>query len=394
MLMLCALATGCTDAQQGDISAAPHSWVTAVAADPDAFNATIQAEKQGWIALHSNDPHEALTQYHASESPSPTRIRALFDLNVLFHDLASLSQSIQKRTYLDTAPPHAQNSAIAAALCHGYEFMNTEPSSPDPVLDIRLSQHSALIDGEMEPSKHLGLGEHPLQYPEARRGYDPCLFVTQRDYWSDQLLSEAKTSDWREAVSQISSPLFSAWTTTSIHTDDLENTDSPATIGAFSSALSALNMTDAQRIPESSEEARVQARLLGQAFDDEQIALKHRSDAAGQALVADLHLFHGLKQKILLSRARSALNNAQKQAALAYASEAIDISSRVVGPQNSANAYIVLAHARVDTGRTREAMDALQPILKSHPYIRGVYEQLGDLVVLENINRTGESKEN
>jgi tetratricopeptide (TPR) repeat protein len=153
-------------------------------------------------------------------------------------------------------------------------------------------------------------------------------------------------------------------------------------------------MADAQRIPESSEEARVQARLLGQAFDDEQIALKHRSDAAGQALVADLHLFHGLKQKILLSRARSALNNAQKQAALAYASEAIDISSRVVGPQNSANAYIVLAHARVETGRTREAMDALQPILKSHPYIRGVYEQLGDLVVLENINRTGESKEN
>ena len=399
LLVLLTTATACNSGVQKETSALPHSWITTLAEAPNTFNTTIEAERSAWIALHSNDPHKALAESDTKAPLSTTRVRSLVDLTVLFDDLAFLSGQIQSGTFRETTlvdePDHRTQAAIAAAECHGFtDLISNAKSTEDIILTTRLKAHQALIDGTLAPQEHLALGESPLLYSESKRGYDPCLFAAQRDFWNAQLLLETNTDGWREALSIIKSPLFSVWTTTNIPPEDLSKADTLAAVGAFTSALTSQGLAEKQRVPETNTDARQEIRSLTKSIDLEKALLLERADKTGQALVAELSLFQGLRQKILLSRARSALKANQFQAALTYASEAIDIGAKNVGPLNSANAFVVLTAARITNGRTREAMDALQPILRSHPYIHGLYEQLGDLVVRENINRTGESKEN
>ena len=56
--------------------------------------------------------------------------------------------------------------------------------------------------------------------------------------------------------------------------------------------------------------------------------------------------------------------------------------------------FAVLATANLQTGHTREALDALQVLVGPWPEVTGLDELVGDLAVLEGIHRSGDSREN
>jgi hypothetical protein len=54
----------------------------------------------------------------------------------------------------------------------------------------------------------------------------------------------------------------------------------------------------------------------------------------------------------------------------------------------------ILIEAQLRTGHTREALDCIQPLLAAYPAATGLNEVLGDLAILQGLDRYGDSKEN
>ena len=52
------------------------------------------------------------------------------------------------------------------------------------------------------------------------------------------------------------------------------------------------------------------------------------------------------------------------------------------------------AAAQLGMGQTREALTSLAPIKNHHPEAQALLEWLGDLAVLQGLDRQGDSKEN
>ncbi|MEL6350094.1 MAG: hypothetical protein AAFV53_43745, partial [Myxococcota bacterium] len=67
---------------------------------------------------------------------------------------------------------------------------------------------------------------------------------------------------------------------------------------------------------------------------------------------------------------------------------------RQIGALNPPGLFVLLAEANLRTGRSREALDMLDPLKEAYPEVKGLNETLGDLVVLEGLERIGDSKEN
>ena len=70
------------------------------------------------------------------------------------------------------------------------------------------------------------------------------------------------------------------------------------------------------------------------------------------------------------------------------------MTERDVGAANAPALYVLLAEARLKTGRTRQALDALEPLTARVPTVASAKELVGDLAVLESMGRVGDSKEN
>jgi len=61
---------------------------------------------------------------------------------------------------------------------------------------------------------------------------------------------------------------------------------------------------------------------------------------------------------------------------------------------NPPTLFAVSAAANLRTGRTREALDALEVLVGAYPEIKGLDETVGDLAVLQGLDRAGDSREN
>ena len=93
--------------------------------------------------------------------------------------------------------------------------------------------------------------------------------------------------------------------------------------------------------------------------------------------------------------ADEALNQGHPKQAVVLVQYAMDLNApRTLGPVNGPTHFAVLAQAHLESGHTREALDALEVLARSYPEAVGADEILGDLAILEGLDRQGDSKEN
>jgi len=159
--------------------------------------------------------------------------------------------------------------------------------------------------------------------------------------------------------------------------------------------LTALGLSADLGAQDDSEAARLWVRALDQHLDAWQARRAETASPEAQELLDGLQLVAIYRSRLLLDRAREALKAEHPRQALAFAQLALDVEhARSIGPLNPPGLFAVLALANLETGRTREALDALEVLSASDPRVRGLDETLGDLAVLEGIGRDGDSKEN
>jgi hypothetical protein len=152
-----------------------------------------------------------------------------------------------------------------------------------------------------------------------------------------------------------------------------------------------------ERVPARPDEidvARDEARRMMDALDAWRSQLSESASDDGRALLGDLRLVERFRQEWLVARARQALLNERPRQALALLQLARDVSDPGVGPQNTPDLLALTAEAELRNGHTREALDALQLVYDAHPEVFGLRELVGDLAVLEGLDRRGDSKEN
>jgi hypothetical protein len=390
--------------------------VARVVAEPAAFTATLDAtSRDGWIALHG---HDLLGAVAAFDTPGPdaaatlrARARAELALAGLQGDLARLAGVTAERLFTLTqqrAPlpegspgytvaalaarcggagdpwsaraPDADRAALAA-MGEGFAPRpDTGAASPTP-LEARLAAHAAAEVGDLAPL--LAAAREPMLLEPVdgytRQWWDPCVHRSLADAWLGRArgtLGEAGVGAWAEGLE---GSLFAAWPD-----------------GAALTGQDDWSLLGAEPLPGASDDLEA-ARDAARDVDAESDAWKRDlgavADADGAALLSDLKVVDVYRHERLVARARRALVEGRPIQAGVFAQRAVDVASPEVGPLNGPAAYALLAESALRTGRTREALDSLRRIEGGHPEIVGVRELIGDLAVLEGLDRQGDSKE-
>ena len=171
--------------------------------------------------------------------------------------------------------------------------------------------------------------------------------------------------------------------------------EAPGTLGASGTALASLGLEPALPATDDPDWARGQVHLLDASFDAWAAGERGSAGPDGLALLDDLQLLRVFRSRVLLALARKALIADHPWQAATFAQLALDAeNARSVTPVNHPGLQAVLIHAQLQTGRTREALDALQPLVALYPALTGLDEVLGDLAILQGLDRYGDSKEN
>ncbi len=172
-------------------------------------------------------------------------------------------------------------------------------------------------------------------------------------------------------------------------------TEAPGTFGASGPALASLGLEPELCAEDDAEWARRQVRQLDAALDAWAAGARDGATPDGQALLDDLQLVPIYRSRLLLALGRKALLAEHPWQALAFAQLALDLeSSRGINHVNHPGLRAIIVEAQLRTGHTREALDAIQPLLGGYPAAKGLNEVLGDLAILQGLDRYGDSKEN
>lgn len=420
------------------VTARPFGWVDDVAHHPDRFLALVDGtNREGWAAIHRNDPESALPLL--AEHPA-SRARADLAIAVLHADLARIERRAASRFFeawnqkgfpADSAAPAI---AALAAACHGddwHAWAEKIPPGPNRVLfDALKADPGALFPSQvgtdalsLRRALHAGAlkddltglmvaARTPLLTEPGdgftREFYDPCVHATLSRVWMAKTISDLGGPSDVPADDVLKSLGAAAkvWTggdrldgvlfTAMLSKDDLaaevgKNID-PGLWGARQPGLGPLGIPDIVG-DDGVEPARIEARVWNEVLDGWRRTLSTDAPADGQALLSDLGVVDRLRQSWLVARARLDLVEGRPKQALVLAEIARDVAHDEVGPNNGPSVYAVIAEAELANGRTREALDALSRILPGHPEATGVKELVGDLAVLEGIERRGDSKE-
>lgn len=398
-----------------EVSPLDAGWPAELAGDPAAFVGLVEANRDGWVALHKGD---LVAAHGALEGTA--RARAARELSLTYADLDRLADTAWPRTFalwqersgleagsalpvvaaleaLDRGDGAAAEAwlaraegasdpevrALAEALAAS-EAAALEPSSLEAGPGACLDQHLSVREtGALETLGDCGRAPLVTETSEAgseRRLYDPLVFRTLSLAWAVRAGDEAPGSD-------LGALIFSEHWTAADRVADRAGEPQPT--------LLALGLERSAPTADEVEWARERVRDLDQALDDWEASALEAAGDDGKAILSDLDLVGVYRSRLLTSWAREALAEGRPHQALAYAQLALDASSaRSTGPLNSPSLFVVLADANLRTGRTREALDSLRPLEAAWPTIHGLDETIGDLVILEGLTRLGDSKEN
>lgn len=411
---------GCTTPPQPEGAVPDLGWIGVVSRDPASFSALMTSTgRDGWVQLHAHDDARATATFGDDLT---LRSRPAWKVAMLERDLAGLSATAHERLFTAWAargplPPGAAAIAAWSAWCGdgdpdawaarvpagdpGAELVARLSIAPDswasPVDEAtaRLAAHHAALS--TDPLAPWDRPDAPvLEIPgdPPRVWFDPCFHqvasvhaerVAVGGSWVDA------AAGW--AAGDLRGVLFAPWLTGDDLKAEAGPTSSPGTWGADSPVVHGL--LDEAGLPGATDDpqaAREQARVLTERLTQRAGALEATAAPDGQALLIELGLAEHWRQQWHLAQARRALAADRPQQALALAELGTDFSAEP-GPGNPPGLYAVRAHALLRLGRTREALDALHP-LRPHRGVAQLEEVLGDLAVLEGLDRDGDSKEN
>lgn len=392
-------------------SALDGSWLATVVDTPSEFEALVEGGVDPWARLHEND------LMAASEHTGPAADRAERDLAVLHEDLGRLSSTAwaaASDAWVERSSLPQDSALTWLAALAALEQQDTERAgvwlkrastkgSPgarraataliaSPTLDAALEvADNPLVDRFLlhqrlraEGAIKVPLGALVLeQTPDyTRELYDPQV------HWTLAVGYASRAVNPPEGLPTL---LFGHCLTQADAVDD-RGADG---VRCAISAAAALEVDADPGATDDPNRAREVARSITESLDRWQNSRLQSSSPDGQALLRDLQLIDKLRAQILMGLARDALLNNHPHQAVAYIETGLDKSNpREITPVNAPSMFVVLAEARLLTGHTREALDALQVLTKAYPEAAGVDEIVSDLAILQGLDRQGDSKEN
>ncbi len=353
----------------------PADWLSQMALAPETF-ATLTADnrRDGWVALHAGDLNKAAASFDGDDPVTKrSRARAQHSLAVFYDDLARIEQRAVEDTASSwkargkTAPRYATLTMALHATCG-------EAVPADSGFEARAALHQAkdlkgILNDADKPFRTLEDGSVV---------YDPCVFGTASVIWGERADASGR-ADLGGDDDGLESTLFAPWL-------EVDN------VGQYSPTP--LDVPDSAGGTDDVQAAREHVRALTLALDAHKAQLIAKAGDDGKALLLDLGAVERFRQEWLTARARTALAVGRTNQALAYIEPAVDVTDRKVGPKNTPSTLAVLAEVNLARGRTRESLDSLQLLVDGWPEVAGLRELVGDLAVLQGLDRHGDSKEN
>ncbi|MEQ1567980.1 MAG: tetratricopeptide repeat protein [Myxococcota bacterium] len=417
------LFAGCGSAERAEsIPMERGGWIGEVALHPETFATTTSVDRDGWVALHGNDPARASTAFRTDPIG---RGRAELQLGLMHQDLARVAAAVYRGLFdgwsqrPDAAlPPDAPLVAALAAACAGDPSEaaawagRTTGTGPDAPIVAALAAGTSVFAVQVDSPVGERLALHqraraardpaPIEAAAItplitraepgfeRRWWDPCVWATLAEVHlaraSDELGADGGKLGAPDAP--LGARLFAPWLTSS----EVTGAD-PARWGHHSPAIEALGVPPLAAGSDDPEGVKGRVRALDAALDGLRLSLDDRASSEGTQVVSELGLVRRFRQEWLTVQARAALAEDRPRQALTYLELARDHVARAVGPENGPALFVLIAEARLRLGHTREALDALQVLVERYPEIVGIVEATGDLAVLRGLDRHGVSKE-
>lgn len=418
------------------VQAADLGWATRVVTEPSAFEALMDSSpRDGWTALHAHETRAAAAAFAAGGAGAPDSVgpaqagyvRAWVAEAVLQEDLQRLNGLAADRLFTAWAergslPAEASLVATLAAQCSGLDASRWAQTLPDDArarlldrggaapddpsgrvdavpdsVEDRLDLHArvrggapatALIDAA--PTPILSVAKDGI----TRDWFDPCVHRTLADEARSHLGTDAQAALARLPEAGLASSLFAPWLDADDLAEQLDASTDLRDLGGYSPRIEqSLGLPRAPATTDDSQSAREEVRALDLRLDATRIALDAQADADGAALLNQVGVVDRLRQEVLVARARRDLRAGNHRRALATLLLARDVTDRTIGPRNSPALMTLLAEANLRAGRSRESLDALQLLAGRRPEVLGLRELVGDLSVLQGLDRHGDSKE-
>ncbi len=378
---------------EADVVTAPPSpldatWVATLVRAPERFDALMGPadgpDRAGWIALHKNAWPAAV-----AGTGAPGK-RAAAELAVLHGVLADVSNDAWRSLgttweLRGTLPTDSALPALVALAAKdagdnvAWARWSKVATRQDPLVAARVTQHdglrSATATGDTVVTAQslaaVPLVEEPLA--DTRRTlWDPMVHLTLAQAYGHMLTTGYPTDPSAASV-------FSG----RVDPED----------GSPRASLAKLGLT--MPTEDDTEACREVVRAFDRQLDPWKVQLTATAPEAGQALLSDLRLAEGLRSRALVDWGVDALGAGRPRCALAFTEMALDHEHpREITPLNPPTLFAVSAAANLRTGRTREALDALEVLVGAYPELKGLDETVGDLAVLQGLDRAGDSREN
>jgi len=427
------------------------SWADQIVSEPSRFNELMQAtNREGWIAFHSNDYRGAAKAFQG-DGPSDelARARALWELALLFEDLARTGDLAWRSTFATWTEKSSIPAGSALTYVAGLAsrdqgdhqvaraWLKLTANAKDPqvaqaaaaLLELDAVDRPLQAEGEQPPlmerfNAHVQARETGAIEELLLLAAEPLVTETEttakgrpleRKFWDPQILRSA-ASGYRLQVSQllqVEEPLASlsqpaegalpmaallfgpAATSELLSAEAKAGGATPNALGANGPQLQHLGLAAAFSETDDQEWTRRHIRELDVKLDAWVEASRASANADGVALLDDVQLVVVFRSRLLLALARKAILADHPRQAKVYAQQALDVeSSRGISPVNHPGLLALIVESQLRTGHTREALDALQPLVESYPCLTGLDEVMGDLAILQGLDRYGDSKEN
>ena len=368
-------------------------WPAAILARPESLGEAIETDREGWIRLHRSDLHGALA---IGGVPGQ---RAAVELAQVEQDLALLSAAVWERTFSTwesrSGVPAGSAIPVIAALAAAEAGASDRAAGwlarGGDYSDPAVAELAAQLSEGLEAVEGSGLAGCIAAHRLARAQQDLAPLSACP---AGALITEQTTGHSRALYS----PLIFG-TLAAVHAPNAAPVEGLAGL-LFSSrwaagddgltgTLTTLGLTAPTDDPQSARDLVRQLDAHLDAFSGGTSAV----NPEGAAVLDELQLVAGYRARLLTDLARR--NRDTPQVALALGQLALDVEhSRSVSTLNPPGLFVILATASFQSGRSREALEYLAPLATSWPELVGLDETLSDLVVLEGLERLGDSKEN
>lgn len=409
-------------------------WVGALAFHPEQFTAAVEGHREGWVALHANDPGAAWAAFSAAPVDAAGAARAALALGVFHEDLAALSGLVHETLWTrwsqakDAAPMPEDATMVAAfgASCNGRESatawaarVKTGADQPLAVVistarsPFQVSEGTGVVGkraavhrkamAATDPAGLVEVAGTPIWTdgaPKAERHlWDPCVDATLARIWYARASGTQGTADparsWKSPQGlggdALPVSLFAAWLDGPELQRELHLAKRMGEVGARSGT--ALGVSPVVGPTDAPDAARTMASALDAALAAWSAKILDQAPPEGEALARELAVVARLRQQWLLARTRVELGADHPKLAGVLVQLAEDRDRAGIGPGNDPSLWVLRAHAELANGHFREALDALHAVVEAFPHAKGIEETLSDLVVLDGLGKPGDSKE-